>query len=1196
MRWTYVILMIVFLSILLQGVIAEGEYADNRGDDAFKDKFGMTRDQAIQSANAGFDDDTSTAAGISLARTDIEFMILDGWLKVDEFNEGAQAEFMPEIIYSDKYEEMKKPLGPLAQEAAWEAFGNSLYSKHQRDDFQKFVNDYVLKDSSIDLDEEIEEFVTKGSMSTKTFEARAGTFTGTMTMESHGVTIIVAKGEEKVIVSIEGVGGSTDAEEGGDSGEGGQKQDIRISEKLDLTIGDGGISTDGSGDFEFRDIAVQGPSNGYFGYDGGFSFDYADAFTHGDFRFTSIARASGTSDRIHMQSAGGGSAPMRREGAHPMDFNISFSDIGNANFSSDRIDIANASSVTITATSPTGTEHNLILTDIQGLSFTGDNLTLDHADSMIVDGDVVAINSDDIVVPFTYTHQLFNYSLYLEEYQEISLNSSDMVKVANRDYLNLSTSRIIVHDDAIAYANVTTRADRITYTFVNPFQDIPDIKTTLDKGEQVEYVNHNRTVLLDTKDVIESVVGAYETRDSTYDSFGQLTLRNATRNIITIKARDGRLLVFNGSRLIANESHAEIVPDEAGAMLILADQKIALPSAFSEGSRLQRASVRADGDTVVVRNTEPLTMTAYTGTQDAATKARLYESAYENPQPTCTITSDGSDIRIAHGSTHLTIEDAGDLASSIHSIGEGVLAIEKESTLYTTRELLDTFGNGTLQADENTSIAVFDTESAPPHHIRMVAFYGENRSHEKILLSRRAEQTTGRYMIRMRGDEVIISDASTTVTVTNLEDEHTGAIEGTFVIHSGSRILTASDLLREYGGSTFVALDDSFAAVFSEAADHISAIIAKDGVSEHLDQDIIQETLMDGQVYDIATNGTHLTLTRGNETRIITGVDITADDTLSASVAFSINESIYTGEELWHRAENGSYHLTEDMGIIIYKPQEKRYDGGIEVSAAGEGAAFRDAKGSITTRQSSSILIRYMPPYHFSVYNGEMTLPSKNKTEHIGTINMVTGTYYNKTGYRCFFMEPESAYAYADRDTPLKDFGIESVEYYHLCLRKYDFESFPADCERCGRIDFLNRTMELNNEVRYLRYPFEETNIITPIPHLAYEGKAPAKASFDFGARMIEIEELLIDKIQESTISETDAAWQFFAIHEKEHRDDLHRIITLNPDLLAENAYRHYTTTFGPGMHMQDHILTQVNTNTIKIVPPELGSEIFGMD
>ena len=151
----------------------------------------------------------------------------------------------------------------------------------------------------------------------------------------------------------------------------------------------------------------------------------------------------------------------------PSSFTTTFDNVQQAYFMPDSFAFQSVDSLTITQNT---TALTYIISDANNITFDGQNLLIDHADSVIIGNNIIAANADNIKIPFTFTYELFDISFELDNYQEILVERSDLVQIGDRTYTNLSNARFITNNDTIVYANVTAKTHNI-YEFENPLFD-----------------------------------------------------------------------------------------------------------------------------------------------------------------------------------------------------------------------------------------------------------------------------------------------------------------------------------------------------------------------------------------------------------------------------------------------------------------------------------------------------------------------------------------------------------------------------------------------------------------------------------------------------------------------------------------------------------------------------------------------------
>lgn len=145
----------------------------------------------------------------------------------------------------------------------------------------------------------------------------------------------------------------------------------------------------------------------------------------------------------------------------------------------------------------------------------------------------------------------------------------------------------------------------------------------------------------------------------------------------------------------------------------------------------------------------------------------------------------------------------------------------------------------------------------------------------------------------------------------------------------------------------------------------------------------------------------------------------------------------------------------------------------------------------------------------YTIKKGILKCSFGNSTDSI----IANNTASLDMGFQCFncmTIEPVGNYYYSEN--LIKDFGINvpiDSETYKLCLRRLDGTPFD---DYDGLIDFVNKKIELNKIVNYLRYPFENDQLLSLLMGMVYEGTdAGNKATMDLDDDFVFINNIFIE-------------------------------------------------------------------------------------
>lgn len=225
--------------------------------------------------------------------------------------------------------------------------------------------------------------------------------------------------------------------------------------------------------------------------------------------------------------------------------------------------------------------------------------------------------------------------------------------------------------------------------------------------------------------------------------------------------------------------------------------------------------------------------------------------------------------------------------------------------------------------------------------------------------------------------------------------------------------------------------------------------------------------------------------------------------------------------------------------------------------------------------------------------NGTLTKKENGYNETVESNNSVIVETDKTFGFKCLTITPVGSYFYNDNDLR-KDFVInvpkESL-VYKLCLRKNSAQQFQ---NYNGLADFVNKKIELNGIVNYLRYPLKNNQIASLLSDFVYKGLKDVKTLLVLDKELLfldnaEIKNVLQNK-QQVTITKPN---NYYNIKEMELEDGkIHRIVELNQlnknQLTQDINYNYGSDSLKPKIKINNNVLVQDNgKNSITFLPPE---------
>ena len=104
--------------------------------------------------------------------------------------------------------------------------------------------------------------------------------------------------------------------------------------------------------------------------------------------------------------------------------------------------------------------------------------------------------------------------------------------------------------------------------------------------------------------------------------------------------------------------------------------------------------------------------------------------------------------------------------------------------------------------------------------------------------------------------------------------------------------------------------------------------------------------------------------------------------------------------------------------------------------------------------------------------------------------------------FECMSITPAGTYFYLDQDTR-KDFNInipKESSLYKLCLKKNSAQHFT---NYNGLVDFVDKKIELNGIVNYLRHNLKNNQILSLISDFVYQGLKDVNALLNYDNNLL---------------------------------------------------------------------------------------------
>ena len=196
-------------------------------------------------------------------------------------------------------------------------------------------------------------------------------------------------------------------------------------------------------------------------------------------------------------------------------------------------------------------------------------------------------------------------------------------------------------------------------------------------------------------------------------------------------------------------------------------------------------------------------------------------------------------------------------------------------------------------------------------------------------------------------------------------------------------------------------------------------------------------------------------------------------------------------------------------------------------------------------------------------------------------------------GFKCLTSNPVGTYLYNDKDLR-KDFVINVPKVsseYRLCLRKNSAQKFQ---NYDGLVDFVDKKIDLNGIVNYLRYPLKNNQIASLLGNFVYRGLKDINAQLSYDNNLVFLNNIFLAN-RNRLKGDLSIAYpsNYYTIREMPVQNETHSVVF--PDLglkksdLTQNInYEYGTDYFELKAKISGNVLTQDNgKNRLLILPPE---------
>ncbi|MBI2101101.1 hypothetical protein HYT53_00650 [Candidatus Woesearchaeota archaeon] len=326
-------------------------------------------------------------------------------------------------------------------------------------------------------------------------------------------------------------------------------------------------------------------------------------------------------------------------------------------------------------------------------------------------------------------------------------------------------------------------------------------------------------------------------------------------------------------------------------------------------------------------------------------------------------------------------------------------------------------------------------------------------------------------------------------------------------------------------------------------------------------------------------------------------------DSILTNESASTNIDNFYGYEDVFSVEKADSFLSDCIRVDNIKDSEFRVSSQVEITTKSNvnlkitDCTFNEyqfsGKGKITVDKSSG-----NPQYVME--NGTFIKAEDGYNESVESDNSVAIETDKVFGFQCLTITPAGSYFYSDRDLR-KDFAVNIPKesgVYRLCLRKSKAQLFK---DYNGLVDFVEKNIELNGIVNYLRYPLKNNQTASLLSSFVYRGLRDINALLSYDNNMVFLDSIFLTN-KKNINGNLSIAYpsNYYSIKEMEIGNEIHSVIQLKVNLkkgdLEQNInYNYGTGYFEPTAAIKGNVLVQDNgKNRLTILPPE-HEKISGM-
>lgn len=245
--------------------------------------------------------------------------------------------------------------------------------------------------------------------------------------------------------------------------------------------------------------------------------------------------------------------------------------------------------------------------------------------------------------------------------------------------------------------------------------------------------------------------------------------------------------------------------------------------------------------------------------------------------------------------------------------------------------------------------------------------------------------------------------------------------------------------------------------------------------------------------------------------------------------------------------------------------------------------SYRDIEFE-SKRNGSSVTIK---KDSYEISKGSLKCGSRDKIEADSSASIEVGS----DCFSCMTIIPAGTYFYSDADIR-KDFSVnvpKEAPIYKLCLRKNQAQQLRA---YNGLIDFVDREIELNGIVNYLRYPLKDSQISSLLSSFVYRGLKNVNALLSYDKELLFLEKTTIKNTisnkKQVTITKPN---NLYSIEEIELDGKVHRVVDLKliakEDITQDMLSSYESDSLDADVRIVEGVLVQqAEESKITILPP----------